>query len=93
MAVLFIVMLIGLRHNVPTTPHVFLTLGYVFIACILVLAILFAVGYYNLTAVELVAFLVIFSWLLLFLRNVGGTAATPGEPTPKSPRAAIGTPQ
>lgn len=93
MAVLFIAMVIGLRRNVPTTPNVFLTLGYVFVACIVVLAVLFTTGYYNLTAVELIAFLIIFSWLLLFLRNSGGGAAAPREHTPKSPRAAIGTPQ
>jgi len=33
--------------------------------------IFFAVGYYNLTAVELVAGVLIFSWIILFLRNAG----------------------
>jgi hypothetical protein len=36
-----------------------------------VVAVFFAVGYYNLTAVELVAGLLIFSWIIVFLRNTG----------------------
>ncbi len=72
MVVVFVAMVIGLRRTVPGTAQVFLTLGYVFVACIVVLAVFFATGYYNLTAVELVAFLIIFTWLLLFLRNTEG---------------------
>jgi hypothetical membrane protein len=74
MAVLFVVMVIRLRRDVPDAPRVFVMLGHVFVACIVVLAVLFATGYYNLTAVELVAFVMIFAWLLLFLRNVGAAA-------------------
>lgn len=72
MVVVFVAMVIGLRRTVPGTAQVFLTLGYVFVACIVVLAVFFVTGYYNLTAVELVAFLIIFTWLLLFLRNTEG---------------------
>lgn len=81
MALLFIAIVIGLRSTVPATPRVFLMLGYVFVACIVVLAILFSTGYYNLTAVELVAFLIIFAWLLLFLRNCGEGAGPQAEQT------------
>ena len=42
---------------------------------IVVLGVFFAVGYYNLTAVELVAGVLIFSWIILFLRNTGSVAA------------------
>jgi len=35
------------------------------------LGVFFATGYYNLTAVELVAGVLIFSWIILFLRNAG----------------------
>lgn len=72
MVVVFVVMVIGLRRTVPGTAQVFLTMGYAFVACIIVLALFFATGYYTLTAVELVAFLIIFTWLLLFLRNTEG---------------------
>lgn len=47
----------------------FLALGFVFIGVILVLAVFFAVGYYTLTAVELVAGILVFSWIILFIRN------------------------
>jgi hypothetical protein len=50
-------------------PRVFVLLGYVFVGVILVLAVFFAIGYYNLTAVELVAAVLIFSWIIVFLRN------------------------
>jgi hypothetical protein len=46
------------------------------------LAVLFAVGYYTLTAVELVAGPVVFTWIILFIRtadalkrDAGGGAA------------------
>jgi len=35
-----------------------------------VLGVFFAIGYYTLTAVELVAAMLIFSWIILFLRNI-----------------------
>lgn len=54
----------------PSLPPVFIVSGFVFVAVILFLGILFAVGIYNLTAVELIASLVIFAWIILFLRNV-----------------------
>lgn len=71
MAVIFVVLAIGLGRFVPSMPRVFLLLGYVFVGIIVVLAVFFATGYYNLTAVELIAFLMIFSWLIVFLRNTG----------------------
>ncbi|WP_407360743.1 DUF998 domain-containing protein [Microbacterium sp. LBN7] len=81
MAVLFVALVIGLRWHVPGTPRVFLMLGYAFVLIIVVLAVLFTTGYYNLTAVELIAFLIIFGWLMLFLRNTAaaGTGADGGE--------------
>ena len=71
MAVVFVAMVIGLRRLVPSMPRVFILLGYTFVGVIVVLAVFFITGYYNLTAVELVAFLLIFSWLIVFLRNTG----------------------
>ena len=70
MAVMFAVLVVGLPWFAPRMPRVFMVLGFVFVAAIIGLAILFAVGAYNLTAVELVASVLIFSWIILFLRNV-----------------------
>ncbi|WP_460772632.1 DUF998 domain-containing protein [Microbacterium sp. GXF7504] len=70
MAVAYGVLVIGLPWLMPRMPRVFLALGYVFTAVIVVLAVLFFTGIYNLTAVELVAAVMIFAWIILFLRNV-----------------------
>jgi hypothetical membrane protein len=70
MAVIYAVLVIGAPWLLPSLPRTFLILGYVFIAGIAALACLFFVGIYNLTAVELVASLLIFCWIILFLRNV-----------------------
>jgi hypothetical membrane protein len=71
MAVVFAVIVIGLPRFLPSMPRVFVYLGWVYVAVIVVLGVFFAIGYYNLTAVELVAGVLIFSWIILFLRNTG----------------------
>ena len=71
MAITFVVLAVGLGSFAPTLPRVFVLLGYAYVGIIVVLAALFVTGYYNLTAVELIAFLLIFSWLIVLLRNTG----------------------
>lgn len=71
MAIAFAVIVIGLPRYLPSMPRVFVILGWVYVGVIAVLGVFFAVGYYNLTAVELVAGMLIFSWIILFLRNAG----------------------
>jgi len=48
----------------------------------------FAVGYYNLTAVELIAAVLIFSWIIVFLRTAGtmgpSTTRADARATPES---------
>ena len=79
MALVYVVLVIALRWLVPSIPRVFVLLGYVYVGVIVVLAVFFITGYYNLTAVELVAFTLIFSWLIVLLRNTGGPAASTDE--------------
>jgi hypothetical protein len=50
-------------------PRPFVLLGWLFLAVILVLSVLFGIGYYTLTAVELVAGILVFTWIILFIRN------------------------
>ena len=69
MVVTFAVLVIALRSWIPGVSRTFLLLGYVFILAILVLSVLFAVGYYTLTAVELVAGTLVFTWIILFIRT------------------------
>ncbi|WP_424936468.1 MULTISPECIES: hypothetical protein [Bacteria] len=52
-------------------------------AVIALLAILFAVGYYNLTAVELIAAVLIFSWIIVFLRTTASVTAPARLPEPR----------
>ncbi|HET8928273.1 MAG TPA: DUF998 domain-containing protein [Microbacterium sp.] len=69
MAVAFGILVIMLPRWIPGLSRGFLLLGWLFIAVILVLGVFFAVGYYTLTAVELVAGILVFAWIILFLRN------------------------
>ncbi len=71
MAVVFGVLVIRLPRWIPGVPRAFVLLGWVFIAVILTLAVLFIVSYYTLTAVELVAGVLVFTWIILFIRNAG----------------------
>jgi hypothetical membrane protein len=71
MAVVFAVLVFFLPKWAPSMPRVFVLLGYVFVGVIVLLAVFFATGYYNLTAVELVAAVLIFAWIILFLRSAG----------------------
>lgn len=69
MVVAFGVLVLFLRVWIPGIPRTFVALGWLFLAVILVLSVLFGVGYYTLTAVELVAGILVFTWIILFIRN------------------------
>jgi Protein of unknown function (DUF998) len=92
MVVVFVVTVICLRWWVPATPRVFILLGYVFVGVIVVLAVFFATGYYNLTAVELIAFLLVFGWLIVFLRNAGAMQLRPQQDATATRPAEAGSP-
>ncbi|MEV8267746.1 hypothetical protein [Microbacterium sp. NPDC076911] len=65
----FATLVFRLHRWIPGLPQAFIMLGYVFVGVILLLAIYFAIGYYTLTAVELVAGILVFTWVVLFIRN------------------------
>ena len=75
MAVVFAVVVVGLPWWLPTMPRVFVGLGWAYVLVIVLLAVFFATGYYNLTAVELIAAVLIFSWIIVFLRTAGSVVA------------------
>ncbi|AMB59464.1 DUF998 domain-containing protein [Microterricola viridarii] len=77
MAIVFVTLVLRLRTLIPTTPRVFLIVGYVFVGVIVLLAVLFVTGYYNLTAVELVLAVLVFTWLIVFMRNQGLSTQAP----------------
>lgn len=68
MAVCFAAVVVALPWLLPAISKVFVGMGYIYVAVIVLLGIFFATGYYNLTAVELIAAILIFSWIIVFLR-------------------------
>jgi hypothetical membrane protein len=84
MAVAFGVLVIGLGWWMLGMSRAFLALGYVFLAVVVALGISFAVGYYTLTAVELIAGILVFSWIILFLRSAAALAADARAAAPPS---------
>ena len=73
MAVVFVLLVLALPRLVPSISRTFVLLGYAFVGVTVLLAVLFVSGYYNLTAVELVVGLMVFSWLIVLLRTTGAT--------------------
>jgi hypothetical protein len=88
MAIVYVALVLGLRWLLPSMPRVFILLGYVYVGVIVVLAVFFITGYYNLTAVELVAAVLIFSWVIVFLRNTGAVE----KPVDRSDRTSASIP-
>ena len=69
MAVVYGVLVIRLPAWVPDISRFFVVLGWVFFGVMLLLGVFYGVGYYTLTAVELVGGTLVFTWIILFLRN------------------------
>jgi hypothetical membrane protein len=79
MVVVFAVLVIRLPQWIPGMPRAFVVLGWMFVVVIVVLAVFFAVGYYTLTAVELVAGVLVFTWIILFIRNAAALQQDAGR--------------
>jgi len=75
MAVVFCALAVGIRWMMPMIPMAFRIFGWMLVAMIAGSSLLFALGYYNLTAVELVASIAVFGWIIVFLRVVGALDA------------------
>ena len=71
MVVVFASLIVRIRALVPSISRdLRRDSGWVFLAAIVVAAVLwFPVGYYNLTAVELIAASLVFSWLIVLIRE------------------------
>jgi hypothetical protein len=69
MAVVYAVLVIRLRTWIPGMTRFFVYLGWVFLAIVVGLGVFFAIGWYTLTAVELVAGTLVFTWIILFIRS------------------------
>jgi hypothetical membrane protein len=72
--VIFAILVLTIHRLVPGIGRTFLLMGYAFLAIVATAVIFFFIGYYTLTAVEIIAFSLIFAWLIVFIRQI--TAAT-----------------
>ncbi|MET0885024.1 MAG: hypothetical protein ABWX92_01115 [Mycetocola sp.] len=75
MVTVFAALIISMAYLVPAISRAFVVLGFVFLGVIVGAAVAFAQGYYNLTATELIAAFLIFSWLIILIRNLGAVDA------------------
>lgn len=87
MAAAFAVMVLGAPAILKGLPRRFFVICYVTFAMIIGAFLLFTpIAYYNLTAFELVAFTIIFSWITVFIRFVDAVvAATADAAAPPAP--------
>jgi hypothetical protein len=76
MAVVFGALVVRIRALVPGVSAPFTSLGWVFLAAIAAAAVMyFPLGYYNLTAVELIAGALVFAWLIVLIRQLAAVDA------------------
>jgi hypothetical membrane protein len=77
--VAFGVLVIRMPVWLTDMPRVFVIVGWLFLAITLVFVVFFFTGYYTLTAVELVGGTLVFTWLILFIRNAAAARTDVGE--------------
>lgn len=81
MAIIFGLLAFRIRAWVPDFAQSLALLGRGYFVLVVVLGAAFAFGDYTLTAVELVAGVLIFSWIVLYLQAVSALARDAQEPT------------
>lgn len=80
MVVIFFFLVVGIRFLIPGFHAAFFAVTTaVLVALAIATVLFFPVGYYNLTAFELIAGALVFVWLILFTRNVGAALADNGD--------------
>jgi hypothetical protein len=76
MAVLFVGLLAALPFIAPSFSRAFYMFSYLLLAVVAISFVLcWRVGYFNVTAFELVCAAVIFAWLIVFIRNISAEMA------------------
>ncbi len=76
MALTFIVLIAGLKKFIPFFDSSFYTASFAMLIAILATVALFITGFFNLTALELIAAGTIFSWFILFIRQIASFQPT-----------------
>ncbi|GAA5034188.1 hypothetical protein ACFQRL_14960 [Microbacterium fluvii] len=77
-AIVFLVLLVWAQRLLRGMPAAFFAASWGFFGAVVVSAVLFVVGYFGLTAFEIIVFGLIFAWISVFIRFVGVTANEKG---------------
>jgi hypothetical membrane protein len=75
MAAMFLVLLIGGPRMLRGMPRTYFVASWAFLAATVASVILFVVGYFSLTAFEIIVFALIFGWIAVFIRFLGAAEA------------------
>lgn len=76
----FVALIAACPALIAGLPRAFVVASVVFVAAMVLIVLLWVpFGYYNLTAVELLAVVVVFTWLVLFTRNVSTEPMPDGD--------------
>ncbi|KDA06365.1 hypothetical protein DC31_11095 [Microbacterium sp. CH12i] len=74
MAIVFLVLLIAGPKVLRGMPSAYFLSSWAFLAATVVSIVLFFVGYFTLTALEIIVFALIFAWIAVFIRFLGVTS-------------------
>ena len=73
MAVMFFGMLVIGPKVLAGMPRAYFISAWIFLAAVVVSVLLFVVGYFGLTALEIIVFALIFGWIAVFIRFLAAT--------------------
>jgi hypothetical membrane protein len=73
MAIMFLTLLIGGPKLLAGMPRTYFVSSWAFLGATVASVILFVVGYFGLTAFEIIVFALIFGWISVFIRFLGVT--------------------
>ncbi|QIG38844.1 DUF998 domain-containing protein [Microbacterium sp. 4R-513] len=77
MAVVFLGLLIAAPRVLRGMPRTFFLTTWGFLAALVISVALFVVGYFGLTAFEIIVFSLVFAWIAVFIRFLGVAAQQP----------------
>lgn len=77
MALMYLLLLIGGPWILTRLPRAYFLASWAFLGALVASIVLFAIGYFGLTAFEIIVFALIFGWLAVFIRFLG--VSEPGK--------------
>ncbi|KQP01484.1 DUF998 domain-containing protein [Leifsonia sp. Leaf264] len=75
MAAMFLILLISGPRVLRGMPRTYFVASWTFLAATVASVVLFVVGYFSLTAFEIIVFALIFGWISVFVRFLGAAGA------------------